>query len=121
MGLRDNRYVELRSGDRITLRNGDVLSYDEYYDKITNRNDSRVNYTDALRHKTRKELDVIEVKRPVEFTTLFTEEDRTEEDEELDIDDVVDEVLEKVEDTLTETFDNITPKKGNVINITIQL
>ena len=117
MGLRDNIYVELKAGDRVTLRNGDVLSYDEYYDKICNREDSRTNYTDTLRHKTRKELDVIEVKRPIEYTTLFTEEDIKEEDEELDVIDVIDAVYDKVEDALG----NAELKKGNIINIVIQL
>lgn len=117
MGLKDNIYVELKSGDRITLRNGDVLSYDEYYDKITNKDDSRVNYTDTLKHKTRRELDVIEVKRPVEYTTIFTEEDRQDEDEELDVEDIIDNVIEQVEEKLN----NTELKKGNTINITIQL
>lgn len=112
MGLKNNKYVELRAGDRITLRNGDVLTYDEYYDKITNRDDSRINYTEDLTHKTRRELDVIEVKRPIEYTTLFVEEDR-QEDEEVEID----EVVEKIEDALSD----YELKKGTTINITIQL
>lgn len=81
MGLRDNIYVDLKNGDRITLRNGNVLVYDEYYDKIVNMDDSRVNYTDTLKHKKNKALDIVEIKRPVEYTTIFTEEDRSKEDE----------------------------------------
>lgn len=78
MGLKNNEFVELRSGDRITLRNGDVLSYDEYYDRITNRDDSRLNYNEDLTHKEREELDIIEIKRAVDYKTIFTEDDRTE-------------------------------------------
>lgn len=118
MGLKNNIYVNLKGGDRITLRNGDVLTYDEYYDKITNSEDSRAKYKDTLVHKTRRELDIVEVKRPVEYATIFTEEDKKEEDEELDIDDVID----AIEDKLTyNLFENVELKKGNVINIAIQL
>lgn len=113
MGVRDNIYVNLKGGDRITLRNGDVLSYDEYYDKITNKEDSRVNYTDTLKHKSRRELDIIEVKRPVEYTTIFTEDDRKDEDEDTELD--IEEVLEKVQDALN----GIEVKKGGVITITL--
>lgn len=110
MGLRDNIYINLKGGDRITLRNGDVLSYDEYYDKITNSEDSRINYTDTLRHKTRRELDIVEVKRPIEYTTIFTEEDRHDEDED-NID--LDEAMDRIEDELS----NVDLKKGTTIVI----
>lgn len=96
MGLKENIYVDLKNGDRITLRNGDVLSYDEYYDRIVNNDDSRKNYTDTLRHKTRKELDIVEIKRPIEYATIFTEDDRKEEDEEIDVDEVLDKISEKL-------------------------
>ena len=114
MGIKDNIYVNLKGGDRITLRNGDVLSYDEYYDKITNNEDSRVNYTDTLKHKSRRELDIVEVKRPVEYTTIFTENDRNiedDEDESIEIEDV----LEKVEEALS----GIEMKKGATITLTL--
>lgn len=109
MGIRDNIYVNLKGGDRITLRNGDVLSYDEYYDKITNSEDSRINYTDTLKHKTRRELDIIEIKRPVEYTTIFTEDDRIEEDDVIDTEDV----LDKLNDALS----GMEIKKGATITI----
>lgn len=96
MGLKENIYVDLKNGDRITLRNGDVLSYDEYYDRIVNDDDSRKNYTDTLRHKTRKELDIVEIKRPIEYATIFTEDDRKEEDEEIDVDEVLNKISEKL-------------------------
>lgn len=96
MGLKDNNFVELKGGDRITLRNGDVLTYDEYYDKITNAEDSRLNYKENLLHKSRRELDIVEIKRPVEYKTIFTDTDRTE-DEELDVEDVIDTVRDSLE------------------------
>ena len=74
MGLKNNSVVELKGGDIVVLRNGDVLSYDEYYDKITNSEDSRVNYTEDLTHKNRPELDIIEVKRPTAYETIFSTE-----------------------------------------------
>lgn len=110
MSLRDNIYVVLKGGDRITLRNGDVLSYDEYYGKITNEEDSRLNYTDTLKHKTRRELDIVEVKRPVEYTTIFTEDDRTEDDE-IDLYDVMNRIENELE--------NVELKKGKVIIINL--
>lgn len=72
MSLKDNNVVELKGGDIVVLRNGDVLSYDEYYGKITNSEDSRVNYTEDLKHKDRPELDIIEVKRPTAYKTIFS-------------------------------------------------
>ena len=112
MGLRDNIYVNLKGGDRITLRNGDVLSYDEYYDKITNKEDSRVNYTDTLTHKSRRELDIVEVKRPIDYTVIFLEEDR--EDDRFS-DEEIDEIVERVKMQLKET------NKSDIDNITINL
>lgn len=116
MALKDNIYIDLKSGDRITLRNGDVLSYDEYYDKITNKDDSRTNYTDTLKHTKRKELDIIEVKRPIEYTTIFTEADRKEEDEEVTIDDIYEEIEKQLE-----MLDENDLHKGQVIHLNIQL
>lgn len=100
MGLKDNIYVDLKAGDRVTLRNGDVLVYDEYYDKICNAEDSRTKYTDTLKHKTRKELDIVDIKRPVEYATIFTEEDRHDEDEEDYIDEETEEILDDINDIL---------------------
>lgn len=70
-GLRDNVYVDLKGGDKITLRNGDVLTFDEYYGKITNTEDSRVNYTDELKHTSRSELDIVKVERPTQYETIY--------------------------------------------------
>lgn len=109
MSLEDNIYINLKSGDRITLRNGDVLSYDEYYKKITNKGDSRINYTDTLKHKTNREYDIIEVKRPVEYETIFTEEDRLDDEDDMELDNV----LEKIEEQL----DGKDLKKGSIIVI----
>lgn len=109
MGLRDNIYVDLKAGDRITLRNGNVLFYDEYYDKICNAEDSRTKYTDTLKHKDRKDLDIIEIKRPVEYTTIFTEEDRSEADEE-DASvkaDVISDLVDEMKDILNEIVDTL--------------
>jgi len=97
MGLK-NDYVELKNGDRITLRNGDVLVYDEYYDRIVNKEDSRLNYLDNLTHKTRRELDIVEVKRPVDYKTVFTEDDREEDEDDIDVEDIIDTVVDKLRD-----------------------
>lgn len=117
MGLKDNIYVDLKAGDRITLRNGDVLFYDEYYDKIVNAEDSRNKYTDTLKHKDRKELDIVEIKRPIEYASIFTEEDRHEEDEEdfidkdlLDVFDDIDEALENFNETLSALVNKLNKK-----------
>lgn len=114
MGLKENIYVNLKGGDRVTLRNGDVLSYDEYYDKITNSEDSRLNYTDVLKHKTRRELDIVEVKRPVEYTTIFTEKDRDEDEDTIAVTDVID----KITDAL-QMVDTVELKKGSTITINL--
>ena len=116
MSLKKNIYVDLKSGDRITLRNGDVLFYDEYYDKITNSEDSRTKYTDTLRHKDRKELDIIEIKRPVEYASIFSEEDRHEEDEEDYIDeDALEDILDDINSVL-EDFNETLSALVNKLN-----
>ena len=71
MGFRNNDRIKLEGGDRITLRNGDVLSYDDYYDKIVNTEDSRTNYNDDLTHKHDRELDIVKVERPTEYETIY--------------------------------------------------
>lgn len=115
MGIKNNCCVEIKNGDRITLRNGDVLTFDEYYDRIVNAEDSRLNYKDNLEHKTRRELDIVEVKRPVEYKTIFTEEDRIATDEvatdEVATDDVLEAVSEKIKD--------VKLQRGNIIVITL--
>ena len=112
MGLRDNIFINLKGGDRVTLRNGDVLSYDEYYDKITNTEDSRLNYTDTLLHKTRRELDIVEVKRPIDYKTIFTEQDREDDNYS---DEEIDEILGRVKEQLKQT------KKSDAETITINV
>ena len=112
MGLKNNVFIKLKGGDRVTLRNGDVLSYDEYYDKITNSEDSRLNYKEDLTHKSRRELDIVEVKRPIEYTTIFSEEDR---DTDTFSEEEIEEIIENVREQLT------TDKKSDSENIVINL
>ena len=71
MGLRKNEVVDLLGGDKITLRNGDVLSYDDYYDKIVNTEDSRTNYNADLTHKHDRDLDIVKVERPTAYEVVF--------------------------------------------------
>ena len=78
MGIKNNRIIELKGGDVVTLRNGDVLTYDEYYGKITNEEDSRINYNDDLTHKSNPELDIIKIERPVELETIFDSDEPVE-------------------------------------------
>lgn len=97
MSLKENIYIDLKGGDKVVLRNGDVLFYDEYYKKITNAEDSRINYTDTLRHKSNRDLDIVKVKRATEYETIFDEDDRDEDDVEFDVDEIVDRVVEELD------------------------